>query len=194
MFLEAVTEAETAAATVESLKSFVSVPIITTAVLALTTLVIPTVRWTRQLKSELAVFSEMPEGEEKNYWQQRVEEQSVRLRTYRTLVPWWDRLLGWLVVVCFALAISFGALFGIDTSWMAPFDWIIFIMGLFVGVYVTINTLKGGSFHGLSPQGYVSYIESERRSYRRAEARRQAGRRLRRIKRAERAAARTPAA
>jgi hypothetical protein len=192
MYLAAADDIQITTATIESLKTLLSVPIITTAVLALSTLAIPTIRWTRQLKSDLAVFNDMPEGDERSYWRQRVEEQSMRLRTYRTLVPWWDRLLGWIVVVIFAMSISFWVVLGVDTTWMRASDWVLSIMALFMSVYVTINTLRGATFHGLSPEGYVSYIDSERQSFKRADARRLAGRRLRQSRRAERDAARAP--
>jgi hypothetical protein len=117
-------------------------PVAIVAALALAALVLPSIRWTRQLKRDTEIFSAMPDGVERERWAERVTVQATRLRTYEASVPPWDRGASWVFTALYFLAVVSGLNGSLSARW-GNWSWPILGLYLVFGTYVVVCLIRG---------------------------------------------------
>ena len=85
----------------------VGVPVFTAAAVGLVPLLVPTFRWNRQISRDVQLWKDMPAGEEKDLLEAWITEQATRIREYREYIPFYDKALGWGLIVLWGAAIGF---------------------------------------------------------------------------------------
>lgn len=118
-------------------------PVAIVAALALATLVLPSVRWTRQLKRDSEIYSAMPEGVERERWAERVTVQATRLRSYEASVPSWDRAASWAFTAFYVLLLIWWAGGALAAKPWGDWTWIILAIYCFFGTYVVVCLIRG---------------------------------------------------
>lgn len=117
-------------------------PVAIVAAVAVSALVLPSVRWTRQLKRDSEIFSTMPEGVERQRWAESVALQATRLRIYEASVPVWDRAASWIFTTLYVLALAAWLSGALTAAWG---DWAWVVLGTYClfGSYVIICLVRG---------------------------------------------------
>lgn len=117
-------------------------PVAIVAALALAALVLPSLRWTRQLKRDSEIFSAMPEGVERERWAERVTVQATRLRTYEASVPAWDRAASWIFTTLYLLTLITWLSGALSDRW-GEWAWVILGGYCLFGTYVVVCLIRG---------------------------------------------------
>lgn len=148
---------------------------ITGLLIALAQFYDPSTRWSRRLKGDLAVLGGLPEGNERDRWEESVEWQALRLRQYRTAFVGRTLLVKW-----GAVTLVGGLIFGLilwppfGDPW-GPADWILIGIGLIDTLLIGLFISAGYDLAGRTP----AEIMRSRRV-------REHDRRLKRLRRIER--------
>lgn len=129
--------------------------LITGALVGAARLFDPPTRWSRRLKSDIAILSGLPEGPEKRVWQASVVWQAMQLREYRRAF-----VGGVLVTKWVGLAIFGALLFGIvsyppinkpgDKYPFGLFDYCMMAAGFLSMVIYIVSVASGHDFFGRS--------------------------------------------
>lgn len=131
--------------TFDSLFSGAVGPLLVALVLALTTIVVPSVRWARTLKRETVIFNGLPPGDERELWRERVEAQAARLRYHEQQVALWERIAGW-VAIAYTCLVAYVAVAGAfrppEDAWM----WVWASIGFVAFGWAAVRTLVGLPF------------------------------------------------
>jgi hypothetical protein len=117
-------------------------PVAIVAALALAALVLPSMRWTRQLRRDSEIFSTMPQGVERERWAERVNVQATRLRTYEASVPAWDRVASWIFTTCYVLTLILWVSGSLSAQW-GEWTWAGVGVYLVFGTYVFACLIRG---------------------------------------------------
>lgn len=131
--------------------------LITGAVIALMRLYDPPTRWTRRLKSDMAILGGLPEGAEKRVWQRSVEGQATRLREYQRAFTGRTLVIKWLAVAGVSVAVFGLVLFPPindpgEPADFGPADYMMVGMGGFASlVYVSLVS-SGRDMFGRTPR------------------------------------------
>lgn len=123
--------------------------------IALAQLYNPPTRWARRLKSDIAIAAGLPEGLEREVWQESIAEQAERLRGYRRAFVGWTWFWKWLGVIYLG-----GALVGTilyppinrpgDRYPLGPGDYIFYGLGLVLALVAAISISSGRDYWGRS--------------------------------------------
>jgi len=70
-------------------------------IVALVSLMMPAVRWSRQLAREISILSGLPSGNERNAWESRVVAHAQRLRLFNEVMPLRYKIIPWVPVFLF---------------------------------------------------------------------------------------------
>jgi hypothetical protein len=79
---------------------------------------LPVPRWTRTLKSLLALYNDLPEGPQREWYRKRATDLAQRIIDYKRDLPVWQKAYGWLTVVVFIVEAFAFAVQG-PKSWLA---------------------------------------------------------------------------
>ncbi|WP_146085851.1 hypothetical protein [Rathayibacter sp. AY1D9] len=173
--------------TIKAVASFLSLPLFTAAVIALVPFAIPTIRWNRRLKNDLALLKDLPDGEQRTRFERRVDFQAKRLNDYHELIPVHEKIFTWLAVPLFVALATVLLLKWTDFQYFSIAENLLTAVGFLIAFAATLGAFTGRTSHLMNGDAYRAYVDSEVRGMRRQTARRTARRRLRRIKRVEKA-------
>ncbi|GAA2227758.1 hypothetical protein N1031_02760 [Herbiconiux moechotypicola] len=70
-------------------------------IIALVALMMPAVRWSRQLAREVSIVNGLPKGEERTAWEERVNAHARRLRLFNEVMPLRHKITPWVPVLLF---------------------------------------------------------------------------------------------
>ncbi|KAA9154752.1 hypothetical protein F6B41_12310 [Microbacterium lushaniae] len=134
--------------------------LITGGLFALAQLYDPPTRWSRRLKSDIAIMGGLPEGPERRVWQEWIEWQAMRLREYRLAFVGWTHFWKWAGLLALGL-ILFGVIAypplnkpGEPVMW-GPADYGI-MLGGFLSIFIYLAALgSGADFLGRTPRQII---------------------------------------
>lgn len=157
----------------------VVISLATVAVLALLRLMTPAVRWSRQLKHDLDVYSALPPGRERDLWEARAVAQAERLRLFRENRSTGQQFLGWYAIVAILLLVVTSAGEAINgwplfqsftlSDWLVAIPLVIaFIFSVVAAVLLSARLVMGLSLipsHGAGGHypKYAALVAAERR-------------------------------
>lgn len=152
--------------------------LITGAVLGIARLYDPPTRWLRQLKSDIAIASGLPDGPEKAVWQESTAWQGQRLREYQEAFVGWTFMAKWaglaFIIVPLVLLVIFPPINKPGDRYpLGPADYMMMGMGLLTTVVYAVSLGSGRDFFGRSPRDIIL-----RRRLRRFKRRLRSARRL----------------
>jgi hypothetical protein len=101
---------------VDDYRFWLSLPIVTAALTALVPLAVPTHRWSKSLARDVEIFASMPDGREREELHMSIDAQARRIREYRTEIPPFLRMAGWVSSIALLAALSSALLFGTDVN------------------------------------------------------------------------------
>ncbi|WP_146084401.1 hypothetical protein [Rathayibacter sp. AY1C1] len=178
----------TTAETVDAILPLLSIPLFTATVVALVPIAIPTIRWNRRLKNELAVLKDLPEGEQKDRFERRVVEQAKRLNDYHELIPVHEKILTWVSVPVFVGLSTIVMLQWDAFGKFSLLDNILTALVILLGFGATLGAFTGRTSGLMNGEAYRTYMGNEIKGMKRQAARRSARRRIRGMKKAEKLA------
>jgi hypothetical protein len=131
-----------------ALQWLITPALITGFLVALAQFYDPPTRWSRRLKGDLAILGGLPEGKERERWQESVEWQALRLRQYRTAFVGGTLLMKWGTVTFLGVAIFGLVLWPPFGDGWGPTDWILIGLGvvnsLLIGTFISAGYDLGG--------------------------------------------------
>ncbi|MWV58221.1 hypothetical protein [Rathayibacter sp. VKM Ac-2754] len=178
----------TTAETVNAFLPLLSIPLFTAAVVALVPIAIPTIRWNRRLKNELAVLKDLPDGEQKDRFERRIVAQAKRLNDYHELIPIHEKVLTWVSVPVFVGLTTITALQWDAFGEFSILDNLLTALVILIGFAATLGAFTGRTSGLMNGEAYRAYMRNEIKGMKRQTARRTARRRLRGMKKAEKRA------
>lgn len=130
--------------------------------------VLPRTRWQQRLQRDLAVYSALPKGPERRAYKRRVKALSAQIIEYDEF-PLVYKVVGWGAVVS-TVGMTWG--WGSDgparTITSLEYDFgpgwpLMAIPSAFVGVWFTVNTLRGRVAVGGTPRQFQERLDAESR-------------------------------
>jgi hypothetical protein len=79
-------------------------------IIALAASMMPAVRWSRQLVREVGILAGLPDGKERNAWEERVLAHAQRLRLFQDVMPLRHKVFPWIPVFLFIGSITWAIL------------------------------------------------------------------------------------
>lgn len=81
-----------------------------TGIVAMAAIMMPSVRWSRQLAREVNILGGLPKGAERNAWEARVESHARRLRLFQEVMPVRHKIFPWVSIALFVFLIVWAIL------------------------------------------------------------------------------------